>query len=149
MNKTGQGISLVAVLLIACIGIGIYLIIKLTPMGLAITNNFNLPAALGGSTGGDTIINEEGDVVTINQNNVDVCNIFQQNFPVWLAQRQLACGAAGGNFVCEEQSVGCYEIPVWDYTLACSSNEIRMIQFICSMVHGTFTCNAHQASCEV
>ena len=96
-----------------------------------------------------TMSNQSGDTIIINESeNVNLCNLYEDNFPDYIANRSTNCILASGDWRCEPDHIGCYEVPVWDHTTICPSSEVRTLRLLCSLANGEYTCDAHQVSCE-
>lgn len=80
---------------------------------------------------------------------IDVCSTYTQNYPEYFFVREHQCQAAGGEYVCEEDKAGCYDITSWDYATMCSSAEVQVLKMMCSTMDGDWTCTATEVSCEI
>ena len=79
----------------------------------------------------------------------DVCGTMTQNYPTYVAAKELQCGMAGGTWICEHTKAGCYQVSTWDYINMCPSDDVQKLKAACTVVGGTWTCTATQISCEL
>lgn len=94
----------------------------------------------------ETVVEERVEYVTVD-NSVNFCEFFSR-YPAYIDNRSTNCQLAGGDWVCEANRVGCYNIPVWDYARGCSGTEATLWNTDCQGTDGSWTCNAHEVSCE-
>lgn len=78
-----------------------------------------------------------------------LCDIYEKNYPTYFALKELECNNAGGDYVCEQDMMGCYNIGYWNSSLCNSGNaQIQALKSSCILLEGDFTCTASEISCE-
>jgi len=90
------------------------------------------------------VLNEEDDSFSI-----DVCSTYTKNYPEYFFVKEHQCQAAGGDYFCEEDKAGCYDITSWDHVTMCSSAEVQALKVMCSTMDGDWTCTSTEVSCEI
>jgi hypothetical protein len=71
----------------------------------------------------------------------DLCEIVEV-----LGDPEPQCTGAGGNWVCEHDSIGCFNIPLWNVS-NCDTSNAGLMKGICSSFDADWTCNIHEVSC--
>ncbi len=79
--------------------------------------------------------------------NTNICNAYTDNFPAYFEQKRIQCGLAGGNWKCESDIAGCFNIPLWDAGTMCFTQEINGLRAMCASMGGQFTCDADEVGC--
>ena len=131
-NKSNYAII---ILLIVIIGGGIFLLTKIGDFML-LSKTLNLE-------------NEDGQkYIQPDTTDFNLAGYFEDNFPDYFNSRSNNCELADGLWVTSSRGIGCYSIPVWDYTTMCVSDEIKLLKLLCLGSQARFTCNEHQVSCE-
>lgn len=105
----------------------------------------------GTQTGKTTVINT---TKTINQQeNVNLCNAVTQLGPSaqeWISNKSIECEVAGGNWVCQQDKLGCYNIPsgAWDPATGCYVDSAINFAKACHTLGAKATCMPDEVSCE-
>jgi len=156
-NKKGfLNIILIGVVALVLIILGAKAVNKIQSGDISLPS-FDFPSLsfTPGDTNVNVVVNPESnngdnddDYYIQPDDDFDLGEYFSNNFPAYIANRSVNCMAVGGDWVCNDNQMGCYDIPSWDYTL-CGSSEITALKLVCLNVEGIFTCNMHEISCEV
>lgn len=104
---------------------------------------------------GDTIINIQNQGTTNTQtdltseNSQSLCDLYTDYYPTYFMVKEVECGLAGGDYICENDKIGCYNIGSWNSSL-CTSGEpqVQTLKASCLSLESDWTCTATEISCE-
>lgn len=151
-GKKGQGSSGFAVGVFMTIILLLLVTIILVFTGVIVIGESGASIITKGGAS-DDVTSEDGEPIVIqqyieNDDDVNLCELYTENFESYINNRSINCEAAGGNWLCEDDRIGCYDIPTWNYLVACISNEVKLMKLVCETAGADYDCGAHTVNCE-
>lgn len=83
------------------------------------------------------------------QHQLNICQMYTQNYATYFAVKQAQCAAVGGTFMCTANQAGCINIPVWDNSMCNTDAQVQVLKSFCSVNSAHWVCDPHNIYCEV
>ena len=94
--------------------------------------------------------NEENPYGNSQGSSFDVCKYYTMNYPTYFFVKQAQCSNKDGDYKCNANRLGCYDIPAWDSSVCNGENaQVQLLETSCYQMGGAFTCNENEISCEM